>query len=54
MVYASREATKKAIRAMLKKESSSKNLEKLPKRSGKEGISAKNFRNANGAELIYK
>ncbi|MBE5821679.1 MAG: hypothetical protein E7311_03700 [Clostridiales bacterium] len=66
MIYASRKATQKAIRTIITKEcpktSSTRNnsfctsleCSPLPKRSGKEGIFAKAFKNANGAELIYK
>lgn len=67
MVYASREATRKAIRAMLtrnapkvavstrsKSLNTSCDCSELPKKNEKMGIHPKAFKNANGAELIYK
>lgn len=69
MVYANRKATRAAIRMALERNAgkhstpqndgvhrleTSVEWNALPKRNEKAGISAKNFRNANGAELIYK
>jgi len=61
MIYVSREATRKAIRTMISKHeideiviNKSYKDNELPKRSGKEGIHWKFFRNALGAQLIYK
>lgn len=68
MVYSNRESTKKAIRTALDREVKECNLLKQTKilvstplltgmnflKNEKAGISAKNFRNANGVELIYK
>ena len=67
MVYASREATRRAIRVALTRNApkaavstrsnslnTSCDCSELPKKNEKAGIHAKAFRNANGAELIYK
>jgi len=61
VIYANREATRKAIRTMISKHEIGETVigksykdNELPKRSGKEGIHYKLFRNALGAELIYK
>lgn len=61
MIIASREATRKAIRTMISKHKTDEIVidksykdNELPRRSGKEGIHYKFFRNVLGAELIYK
>ena len=66
MIYASREITRKAIRKLLSKNiikhnseqnnsfCTSVNCSPIPKRTGKEGSHSSAFKNANGAELIYR
>lgn len=61
MIIANREATRKAIRTIISKHEIGETVidktykdNEIPKRSGKEGIHYSFFRNALGAELIYK
>ena len=67
MVYASREATRRAIRVALTRNApkaavsirsntlcTACDCSELPKKNEKVGIHPKLFKNANGAELIYK